>query len=243
MRYVKSRLAGNKYWRVAGSFIFSISAEGGIINALDSAPGPNQDAIRLTDRFFLGEPQIRGFDIRGIGPRVLRKFYDGDGNLSTDRQQWGDDALGGRYYYMSRAELEIPLGAGAREMGLRPSIYVDTGAVWGIRAPALSSIPAAGTTIPYLDSAGNQQCLGSDSTTLTPRPAEGCPSGSTLYGRTIAGFQEFFVGNTPKPRVSVGFGVNWNSPFGPFRIDIAKALVTVDGDDPKLFTFNVGTQF
>jgi outer membrane protein insertion porin family len=49
--------------------------------------------------------------------------------------------------------------------------------------------------------------------------------------------------DTPKPRVSVGFGINWNSPFGPFRIDIAKALLKEPGDDPQLITINVGTQF
>ena len=31
--------------------------------------------------------------------------------------------------------------------------------------------------------------------------------------------------------------------FGPFRIDIAKALTKADGDDTKLITFNVGTAF
>jgi outer membrane protein insertion porin family len=70
-----------------------------------------------------------------------------------------------------------------------------------------------------------------------------CPAGFQAYGNTIAPFNEVFLGNTWKPRISVGIGVNWNSPFGPFRIDIAKALVTRKGDDPKLFSFNVGTQF
>jgi outer membrane protein insertion porin family len=37
--------------------------------------------------------------------------------------------------------------------------------------------------------------------------------------------------------------VNWNSPFGPFRIDIARALISQPGDDTKLFSFNVGTAF
>jgi outer membrane protein assembly factor BamA len=32
------------------------------------------DKVRLTDRFFLGEPQLRGFDIRGVGPRVIREY-------------------------------------------------------------------------------------------------------------------------------------------------------------------------
>ena len=56
-------------------------------------------------------------------------------------------------------------------------------------------------------------------------------------------FSEVFYGDTPRPRVSIGFGVNWNSPFGPFRIDIAKALIKAPGDDSKLVTFNVGTSF
>ena len=34
-----------------------------------------------------------------------------------------------------------------------------------------------------------------------------------------------------------------NSPFGPFRIDIAKALLKEKGDNTKTFQFNVGTQF
>ena len=70
----------------------------------------------------------------------------------------------------------------------------------------------------------------------------GAPA-NTLYTNTIPPFQERFLGNTPRPRVSVGVGVNWNSPFGPLRIDIAKAIVTAKGDDPKLVTFNGGTQF
>jgi len=54
---------------------------------------------------------------------------------------------------------------------------------------------------------------------------------------------EQYLGDTLKPRVAVGFGVNWNSPFGPFRIDIAKALLKEPGDDTQLISFNVGTQF
>jgi len=57
------------------------------------------------------------------------------------------------------------------------------------------------------------------------------------------GFQERFLGNSSKPRLSIGIGANWVSPFGPLRIDIAKALLKQKGDDTKLFSFNVGTQF
>ena len=57
------------------------------------------------------------------------------------------------------------------------------------------------------------------------------------------GYREEFLGNSAKPRLAIGVGVNWTSPFGPLRIDIAKALLSQDGDDTKLFQFNVGTAF
>mgnify|MGYP006147459303 CR=1 FL=1 len=70
-----------------------------------------------------------------------------------------------------------------------------------------------------------------------------CVGTSINTPATTPPFYERFVGDSARPRISVGFGVNWNSPFGPLRIDVAKTLVTVEGDDSKLITFNVGTQF
>jgi hypothetical protein len=64
-----------------------------------------------------------------------------------------------------------------------------------------------------------------------------------LYNLPNAPFLERFLGDSARPRLSIGFGVNWNSPFGPLRIDVAKALLHDKGDDTKLVTFNVGTQF
>ena len=248
------RLRGNaaQYWPVGKGFIFSLTGEAGIIRAFGGNNLPNVDDVRLTDRFYLGEPQMRGFDIRGIGPRVLRKYLvdlDNNGTLDipTNRDGFQDDAIGGKYYYMARAELEIPLGAGAREMGLRPSIFLDIGAVWGITPPALQSFPN-GVFIPSRDAAGNAlyEQANADGTTSTVTNSVSAVDGTTAntaIGSDIPPFIEEFVGNTVKPRIAIGFGVNWNSPFGPFRIDFAKTLLRQNGDDPKSFTFNVGTQF
>jgi outer membrane protein insertion porin family len=235
VKYLRTKANAAKFWSVGSGFIFSTSLEGGYIHSFESSPGPNQDPVRLVDRFFLGEPQIRGFDIRGIGPRVQRIPYDADGKLVTDRRQFVDDAIGGRAYYVGRAELEIPLSSKFREMGLRPSVFADVGALFGLKDPATTTV-APGSPLTQnrcFDSAGNS----------TPLPGSGsCAEGSTLVAG-IAAFKEVYVGDTMKPRISVGFGVNWNSPFGPFRIDIAKALTKADGDDTKLITFNVGTAF
>lgn len=241
VRYARLRGNAAQYYPIGKGFIFSLKAEGGAIFPLADIGNSTLgvDDVRLTDRFYLGEPQMRGFDIRGIGPRVLRKPYDiATGTFVGDRKNWSDDAIGGHYYYLGHAELEIPLGSGAKELGLRPSIFMDAGAVWGVTSP--NPLPL---TFPY-----SMVCNGVGTTGYATSQA-GIPSLPATCIATgdvvVAGtpFQEFFVGNSAKPRVSVGIGVNWNSPFGPFRIDFAKTLLKVDGDDTKSFTFNVGTQF
>ncbi|PEQ10860.1 outer membrane protein assembly factor BamA [Novosphingobium sp. PC22D] len=268
VKYARLTAKAARYWPLGSGFIFSVQGEGGAIKALSDRNQPGVDDVRLTDRFYLGEPQIYGFDIRGVGPRVLRKPYidsnedgiiDGDSGdgFSDSRRDWSDDALGGKYYYMSRAELEIPLGSGARELGLRPSIFVDAGAVWGITKPTLDRVATA-TLIPERNANGeatytqieavDANCNATEVSVVTnptnpTPPACLASNANTARGSTIAPFQEFFVGNTWKPRVAVGIGVNWNSPFGPFRINFSKVLLKREGDDTKAFTFNVGTQF
>ena len=252
-RYVRLRGQAAKYWPVMGNFIFSLSAEGGYIKGF-GGNGPGRDDVLLTDRFFLGEPQMRGFDIRGVGPRVLRQpiVDDGDGNplVITDRDRGSDDSIGGNAYYLGRAELEIPLGSGAREMGLRPSVFVDVGALFNVRKPQLQNSPfPGGIEIQARDQDGNLlynsgtvDANGFVVTTTDSVDGNGDPL-PIIVSRKIPPFQEIFVGNSASPRISIGFGVDWNSPFGPFRIDVAHVIRKVEGDDTKTISFNVGTQF
>jgi len=238
VRYARTRLDGTKYFSLPKDFLLSVHGEAGYIHPLQSDPGPGRDAIRLSDRFF--GAQMRGFDIRGIGPRIERVPY-GDllGNLSTDADTVSD-AIGGRAYYMGRIELEIPVSANIRSLGLRPAAFIDIGSVFGVKKPNLENILVACSP--------NRVGL----PTVFRRPGDPltCPAdiaeatGPQIVDYTAApGFQEFFLGNSPKPRLSIGVGVNWNSPFGPLRIDIAKALLKQKGDETKFFSFNVGTQF
>ena len=252
-RYVRFRGRAQQFWNVGNSgFIFSILAEGGTIIPLQERTGAGVDDVLLTDRFFLGEPQFRGFAIRGVGPRILTQqsvlngvgqpTLDANGNpvFVTERNQVRDDAIGGRNYYLGRAELEIPLGSGARELGLRPSIWADVGALWGVETPVLTVNPA-----------GNQQ-RNADGQLLFAVVATGVltteavqPDGTVNRRVIVAGtnIRELFLGNSPSPRITAGIGVNWNSPFGPFRIDFSQTIRKVEGDDERRFTFNVGTQF
>ncbi len=249
-RYVRTRVNAAKYWPLGAGFIGSLRLEGGYINGLG-------DDVLLTDRFFLGEGQIRGFDIRGVGPRVVRRFYERDENnnqvlipLGDRRNQ--DDALGGEAYYLARAEIEIPLGSGARELGLRPSVFVDVGSVFNVDTPQLTQSPLPdGLFIPQRDGQGNPlyvqtilgdngQIIGSLLTTNLVGPDGRV---NEPAGQQLPPFTEEFLGDTPSPRVTAGIGVNWNSPFGPFRIDVAYDVLSERGDETKTFSFNVGTQF
>ena len=199
---------------------------------------------------------MRGFDIRGVGPRVIRYAATYDPlnpviDTSNDNRGQIDDALGGRAYYQGRIELDIPLGTGAKELGLRPSIFLDVGSVFSVKRPTLTTLadfrdPADGFTKFLCRNAttGVSQ-FATETTTTTGGVTTGtgqyttCPAGFS----SLAPFEERFFGDTWMPRVAIGAGVNWNSPFGPFRIDFAYALRKEEGDDTKRFSFNVGTQF
>ncbi|WP_294332751.1 outer membrane protein assembly factor BamA [uncultured Sphingomonas sp.] len=276
VRYVRGKIDGAKYWGLGSGFVFSLTGEGGVIKSLDGSE------IRITDRFYLGEPQFRGFDIRGVGPRVQRYYYNGTPTndpqtntqlLNTAKDQIVDDALGGKAYYLTKAELELPLGSGAAELGLRPSIYVMAGSLFSIRRPSTNTYfeqAKSGNTLlynkdgsptllplntPVFDSSGNAIYTVSSGTnqglSTTCNIGYAATAGAPCVGTSVNAqavtttqpFYEIYRGSTASPRISVGFGVNWNSPFGPLRIDVAKALVSQPGDDKKLVTFNVGTQF
>lgn len=266
VKYIRTGLSAAKFKNLGKNFIFSLRAEGGYIR------GWGGQSVRLNDRYYLGEPQMRGFDIRGVGPRVVRNYYTTDANgdytvLSSDKSNISDDATGGTAYYLGRAELQIPLGEGAKEMGIRPSIFVDVGSVWGGRKPSTYSSPvvngvAQGIFTHAKDSSGNllyyytTTTTNTDGTTSTSTTITPCATGTgttlatcagttanTAYGSTSTPFVETFVGDTWKPRLTVGIGADWNSPFGPFRIDFGYAIIKREGDDTKQFTFNVGTSF
>lgn len=257
VRYARLRANASQFYPLGKGFIFSMKGEAGAIKALSSRNVAGVDDVYLTDRFYLGEPQMRGFDIRGIGPRVVRKPYTTDSTgayvLTTDKNSWTQDAVGGKYYYLFHAEVEIPLGSGAKEMGIRPSIFLDAGAVWGITKPTLQDSTAicgyvgCSIFVPTRDTTGNalyyQTNTDGSVVTTTNKTNTATGAANTAIGSNISPFKEFYYGDSPRPRIAIGVGFNWNSPFGPFRIDIAKSLLHEEGDDTKTFQFNVGTQF
>ncbi|MBX7526453.1 outer membrane protein assembly factor BamA [Qipengyuania vesicularis] len=276
VKYLRMRSKLGKWMPLGGGFIFSLQAEGGWIRSLKDRAEPGFDDVRLTDRFFLGEPQFRGFDIRGVGPRVIRLNYlDDDGDPTTprilqtidefrdnDNRQF-DDALGGKAYYLGRAEIEIPLGSGAQEMGLRPSVWLDVGSLFAVTRPKLDDFPDGRQAVnadgdllfsgPLFNDDGTPRISDnntpndpSDDFQIVGITTDATAPDGTANARAIVPntfYKEVFLGNSVSPRITAGIGVNWNSPFGPFRIDISQVIKKQPGDDTKVISFNVGTQF
>jgi outer membrane protein insertion porin family len=241
VRYLRTRVDGTKYKGIGGGWVLSAHAEGGYIHALQSSPGPGRDAIRLTDRFF--GPDLRGFDIRGIGPRVVRTNYDLSGNLvplTGNNNNQVVDALGGKAYYMGRIELEFPTSSTLRSIGLRPSAFIDVGSLFSLTKPPLLDILKFCSATSQVTQQIN---AGAPNTSCTQFNVNGATGYADDAAHVTPGFKEFFLGDSPKPRLSIGIGVNWTSPFGPLRIDLAKAILKQKGDETKLFSFNVGTAF
>lgn len=187
-KYIRSKLTMDQYWSPFPGWTLKLAVEGGYITGL------GQD-VRQTDRFYLGGPQLRGFEIRGVGPRS-----------ATSNN--GGYSIGGNAYYLGHTEVFIPLGEGAAEMGIRASAYVDIGSVWNV------------------------------DTSINPYYSDV----EALVGN-VASSAGFVYGDTIQPRISVGIGFSWDSPFGPFRIDLAKALKKQPDDQTRTLQFNVGYNF
>lgn len=178
IKYIRSTLEYDFYRPLVGNFIFHLGADAGFIEGI----GQN---IRINDRFFLGNPRMRGFDVAGIGP------------VDT----LTGDFLGGNLFYAATTGIAIPLGAAAEEMGIQLAVFADVG--------ALSKVDL-----------GN---LDFD-----------------VFGNPIDPGRVFSAGT---PRVAVGIGVIWQSPFGPFRIDFAEAIKKERFDRTQFLQFNIGTTF
>ncbi len=84
------------------------------------------EGVRLSDRFFVGGDNLRGFANAGIGPR----------DTTTD------DSLGANQYYTIQATQGIPLGL-PEELGLTGRYFVDAGSAYGIDVNRVATNPIA----------------------------------------------------------------------------------------------------
>ncbi len=163
--YIKNELSGSQFFELSDKYILALSGSAGLISGIG-------EDVDLTDRYFIGGSDLRGFASAGVGPR----------DISTN------DALGGEWKYTGRVQLRFPLGIG-EELGIDGRVFSDFGSS-GDLAKANSN-----------------------------------------------------VRDTASIRSSVGFGLGWNSPFGPIGMDFGFPIAKESFDDTETFRINLGTAF
>jgi outer membrane protein insertion porin family len=112
--YLKTTAKANYFHMLSesGDVIGQVSAGAGHVTSIG---GGN---LRVFDHLFVGQSTIRGFESRGIGPRVF--------NGATDV-----GAAGGTTYFNGTLEVSAPLPLISREIGLRLNVFTDAATLYG----------------------------------------------------------------------------------------------------------------
>jgi outer membrane protein insertion porin family len=134
VRFIRNTGEGRAYYAVADG----VTAMGRVVGGQIVGWG-GQD-VRLLDLFYKGGETVRGFAPAGFGPRDL---------MSVNR-----DALGGRTYFATTAELLFEIPGIPKETGLRGAVFADAGSLWGVNKTAAGLPGATGRTLALRASAG-----------------------------------------------------------------------------------------
>ncbi len=102
-KYNRVDVKANKYYTIADYYTFRFFATGGYI------AGYGGKDVRMSDRYYLGGSNMRGFEFAGIGARDRRT----------------NDSLGGNWMIYSGAELTFPIGLD--ELGVKGRLFYDMG--------------------------------------------------------------------------------------------------------------------
>jgi outer membrane protein insertion porin family len=127
VRYLRSVGEARGYYPVSDQVTAVGRTTGGVI-----AGWGGQD-VRLLDLFYRGGESVRGFAVAGIGPR--------------DTLSANQDALGGRMYFATTAELLFQLPGVPQDIGLRGAVFADAGSLWGVNSTAASLPGLAGSAL------------------------------------------------------------------------------------------------
>jgi len=133
-RYIRSVVDARGYYPVADGVTLVGRATGGTI-----AGWGGQD-VRLLDLFYRGGESVRGFAISGFGPRDL---------LSANQ-----DALGGKEFFASTAELLFHIPGVPDDIPLHGEVFTDAGSLWGVTRAAAALPGLAGNALALRASTG-----------------------------------------------------------------------------------------
>jgi outer membrane protein insertion porin family len=116
VRFLRTSEDLRYYHAINGDLTAMVRAQGGFITGLAGSQVP------LVNNFFGGPSMVRGFAPNGFGPRDLTPG-------STM------DNVGGSMYWATTAELQSAIPGIPQEYGLKGSLFVDAGTVFGYNGP------------------------------------------------------------------------------------------------------------
>lgn len=173
VRYVRNEIVARTYYEITDEFLASLRIKAGSIE------GIGQD-VNISDRFFIGGSDFRGFERSGVGPRDLVS----------------DNALGAQAFAVGSAEVTFPNFL-PEALDITTSFFSDVGVV-----------------------------------------------GTADQNNVFLGAAPLVnVEDDLAPRVTAGISIYWQSPFGPVRVDLSKAVRKEDYDKTESFRFSAGTRF
>lgn len=120
VQYLRTEVSGATYRGIFKGVRASVRVSAGAIE-----PFGDDDSIRINNRFFRGGSSFRGFDVAGLGPRVVDVIADTEGNIIEVIPQ---NSLGGKVYYQGTGELTIPNYL-PEEYGIRTKLFIEAGSV------------------------------------------------------------------------------------------------------------------
>ena len=112
VRYFRTTAQYQTHYPFNDDWVASFLSEGGVISGF----GRN---LNISDRFFVGGNNFRGFAVAGIGPRDSET----------------KDALGGKVFYLGTAEVSFPMPVFSDDFDVRGNVFLDAG---GLTEPGVS---------------------------------------------------------------------------------------------------------
>jgi outer membrane protein insertion porin family len=108
VQYARVQAEVRGYYPITENILFVSRAIGGHI------AGWGGEDVRLLDLFFKGGETVRGFERAGFGPRDLLT----------------NDALGGRTYWATTAEVRFPIPLIPDDLGVQGAVFADAGSLF-----------------------------------------------------------------------------------------------------------------
>jgi len=137
VNYIRSVADARGYYPITNKLTLVGRVQGGNIE------GWGGDDVRMTDLFFKGGETIRGFKRAGIGPRDACE----DPVTGERVHPCSKDALGGKVYWATTAELRFPFPFIPDNLGMQGAVFVDAGSLFDPSDFALNAVAKEGSFI------------------------------------------------------------------------------------------------